>query len=142
MENYHERPSSPGVEKIMLDFYASDDDSVSASVASKRRRHPLTRLIGKKDVFPVIARKDQTAEKINDKHFAADMIRRTVFNDRTEVDRPHNVSTIENEISNRTSQRQMKGLQHTQSMQNIIHQVMVVHNTVTGYHYSRETTLF
>lgn len=134
MEYHEQRPTSPGMEKILKDFYASDDESVNVSVSSKRRQHqqPQSNPAAKNNAFLPLMKKGLVAEKINDKHFAGDMIRRTVFNDKDENQRPSNASIADNEISARTSNRQMKGLQHTQSMQAIIHQVMVVHNTVTG----------
>ena len=152
--DYNERPASPGTEKILLDYYKADDDStnasVSASVASKRRHQQHSHFMGRKEHSLPPVRNEMVSDKINDMHFASDMIRRTVFTNQNnlhtkehskehqqQLQRTPSVSSIatagsDNEIEIRSSQRQMKGLQHSQSMQTIIHQVMEVHNLMTG----------
>jgi hypothetical protein len=78
-------------------------------------------------------RNELVSDKINDMHFASDMIRRTVYTNPVPIGKAQQQESAgDSEIAARTSQRQMKGLQHSQSMQTIIHQVMEVHNTMTG----------
>ena len=143
MDSYTERASSPGTERILIDFYNTDDDTTNTSITSNRRREKQkTHLnhMARRDPPQPPLRNELVSEKINDKHYASDMIRRTVFTNQNQSnskdpqnDYNHNNATSsESEIAARTSNRQMKGLQHSQSMQTIIQQVMEVHNSVTG----------
>lgn len=133
-------PSDETDEKIMSDFFSNDDNSSIGSINSKRRLKPP---LGKRDstFLPL------SSEKITDKHYASDMIRRTTFanagkrNEDYQLKQRSFVSndTIDddeslrslNSIERKTSNKQHKGL-HSQSMMTIIQQVMEVHNTVTG----------
>jgi hypothetical protein len=135
---YPERSNSDEIEEqIITDFYSNEDNSSLGSLNSKRRLRPP---LGKK-----LADIPLSSGKITDKHYASDMMRRTVFsnNDKTTKEQQfkqdlslsngndddeslRSVSSIEI----RTSNKQMKGLQ-TQSMMMIMQQVMEVHNTVT-----------
>ena len=38
MDSYTERASSPGTERILIDFYNTDDDTTNTSITSNRRR--------------------------------------------------------------------------------------------------------
>jgi hypothetical protein len=112
-----DRPISPGTEKILTDFYLNDNESICGSTITKRTQQSFPETLSpKSDMTPI--KENIITEKIKSRHFAGDMLRRTVYNDyKTCI---------------RTSKRQMKGLQHTQSMESIIQQVTVVHNTVSG----------
>ena len=136
MESKYERISSPGTERILETFYDSEVNSSSTSVESspKRRGPPHTSItsIGRKDVSHAPIKDELVSDKINDMHFAGDMIRRTVYNNQNmKVQKQGAIATV-SQVEVRTSHRQMKGLQHSQSMQTIIQEVMVVHNSVTG----------
>ena len=148
MDSYSDRVASPGTERILVDFYNTDDDTTTASVTTTKRKeksHNHLNHMARKDLPPAPVRYELVSDKINDKHYASDMIRRTVFTNQNQLNskEPQNyhnnasitsTSTSESEIAARTSNRQMKGLQHSQSMQTIIQQVMEVHNSVTGTH--------
>ena len=125
------RPISAGTEKILADFYSNDNESTCHSTTTKRSQqsYPET-LSPKSDVTSM--NKNVTAEKIISRHFAGDMLRRTVFNDKQCDLKRDDASLADSETCIKTSKRQMKGLQNTQSMESIIQQVTVVHNTVNG----------
>jgi hypothetical protein len=114
-----DKPISPSAEKILTDFYANDNESICSSTITKRTQQSYPETLSPK------IRKDIITEKIKSRHFAGDMLIRTVYN-------PDNSSIADNETCSRTSKRQMKGLQQTQSMESTIQQVTVVHNTVSG----------
>ena len=135
MESKNERLSTPGTERILEIFYDSEVNSSSTSVESspKRRVPPHTNIksLGRKDISH--AKDDLISDKINDMHFAGDMIRRTVYNNQNaKVQKQGDSIATVSLVDKRTSHRQMKGLQHSQSMQTIIQEVMEVHNSVTG----------
>lgn len=137
MESDYERVSSPGTERILGLFYDSEINSTSSSVTTSPKRRIRTQaqsnIMGQKDPAHTPIRDELVSMKIKDMHFAGDMIRRTVYNSQNakEQKQGESLSSI-NELEVRTSNRQMKGLQQSQSMQTIIQEVMVVHNSITG----------
>jgi hypothetical protein len=126
-----DRPISPGTEKILTDFYLNDNESICGSTITKRTQQSFPETLSpKSDMTPI--KENIITEKIKSRHFAGDMLRRTVYNDRQDDVRGQDLSVADYKTCIRTSKRQMKGLQHTQSMESIIQQVTVVHNTVSG----------
>lgn len=126
-----DRPISPGMEKILTDFYANDNESICGSTITIQTQQSYPETLSPKSNATSI-KKNVIAEKIRSRHYAGDMLRRTVYNDVQADLRRQDSSLADHETCIRTSKRQMKGLQHTQSMESIIQQVTVVHNTVSG----------